>query len=85
MPDDFKAGEKTPRPLLVWLAGRSDKRTELAFLDERWKSKGERDTATRAGEIWRQTLEEYEQPPIDDAIREELAEYVTRRRAELGD
>ena len=41
VPEDFKAGEKTPRPLLVWLAGRSDKRTELAFLDERWKSKGE--------------------------------------------
>jgi trimethylamine--corrinoid protein Co-methyltransferase len=52
---------------------------------ERWKSKGERDTAERAGEIWRQTLEEYEQPPLDDAIREELAEYVTRRRTELGD
>jgi trimethylamine--corrinoid protein Co-methyltransferase len=52
---------------------------------ERWKSKGERDTAERAGEIWRKTLEEYEQPPLDDAIREELAEYVTRRRAELGD
>ena len=52
---------------------------------ERWKSKGERDTATRAGEIWRETLENYEQPPLDDAIREELAEYVTRRRAELGD
>jgi trimethylamine---corrinoid protein Co-methyltransferase len=52
---------------------------------ERWKSKGERDTAARAGEIWRQTLEEYEQPPLDDAIRDELAEYVTRRRVELGD
>ncbi len=52
---------------------------------ERWKTKGSRDTAERAGEIWRQTLEEYEQPPLDDAIREELAEYVTRRRAELGD
>jgi trimethylamine--corrinoid protein Co-methyltransferase len=52
---------------------------------ERWKKMGGRDAATRAGEIWRQTLEEYEQPPLDDAIREELAEYVTRRRAELGD
>jgi trimethylamine--corrinoid protein Co-methyltransferase len=52
---------------------------------ERWKSKGERDTAARASEIWRETLENYEQPPLDDAIREELAEYVTRRRAELGD
>ena len=28
---------------------------------------------------------EYEQPPLDDAIREELAEYVIRRRRELGD
>jgi trimethylamine---corrinoid protein Co-methyltransferase len=52
---------------------------------ERWKTKGSRDTAERAGEIWRQTLEEYEQPPLDAAIREELAEYVARRRAELGD
>ncbi len=36
-----EGAEKTPRPMLVWLAGRNDKRTELAFLDERWKSKGE--------------------------------------------
>ena len=28
---------------------------------------------------------EYEPPPLDDAIREELEEYVVRRRAELGD
>ncbi len=52
---------------------------------ERWNRLGARDAATRAGEIWRRTLEEYEQPPLDEAIREELAEYVMRRRAELGD
>jgi trimethylamine---corrinoid protein Co-methyltransferase len=52
---------------------------------ERWKKMGGRDAAERAGEIWRKTLESYEQPSLDDAIREELAEYVTRRRAELGD
>ena len=52
---------------------------------ERWKKMGSRDAAERAGEIWRSTLETYEEPPLDDAIREELAEYVTRRRAELGD
>jgi trimethylamine---corrinoid protein Co-methyltransferase len=52
---------------------------------ERWKKMGGRDAAVRAGEIWRETLEGYEQPPLDDAIREELAEYVTRRRVELGD
>ena len=30
-------------------------------------------------------LEAYEQPPLDDAIRQELEEYVVRRRRELGD
>ncbi|MFZ0040475.1 MAG: trimethylamine methyltransferase family protein [Solirubrobacteraceae bacterium] len=39
----------------------------------------------RAGEIWRKTLDEYEQPPPDEAIEAELREYVDRRRAELGD
>ncbi len=52
---------------------------------ERWKKLGERDATARAGEIWRKTLEEYEQPPLDDAIRTSLGEYVVRRRAELGD
>src|SRR3954466_8656167 len=52
---------------------------------ERWQKNGGRDAAERAGEIWRKTLEEYEQPPIDDAVDAELREYVTRRRTELGD
>ena len=52
---------------------------------ERWMRNGARDTATRAGEIYRKKLEEYEPPPLDDAIRAELEEYVVRRRAELGD
>src|SRR5207237_6568711 len=51
---------------------------------ERWTRNGGRDAATRASEIWRQTLEEYEQPPMDEALRAQLEEYVTRRRAELG-
>jgi trimethylamine--corrinoid protein Co-methyltransferase len=52
---------------------------------ERWKKLGGRDATERAGEIWRKTLEEYEQPPLDDGIRTSLGEYVVRRRAELGD
>ncbi|HKO26467.1 MAG TPA: trimethylamine methyltransferase family protein [Solirubrobacteraceae bacterium] len=52
---------------------------------DRWSKRGARDTAARAGEIWRSTLENYEQPPIEDAIRAELEEFVVRRRAELGD
>jgi trimethylamine---corrinoid protein Co-methyltransferase len=52
---------------------------------ERWKSKGGLDTTARAEVIWKRTLEEYEQPPVDEAIRAELQEYVDRRRTELGD
>jgi trimethylamine--corrinoid protein Co-methyltransferase len=52
---------------------------------ERWNRLGARDTATRAGEIWRKTLEEYEQPPLDEGLKEELKAYVDRRRTELGD
>ena len=52
---------------------------------DRWTKRGARDTTARAGEIWRETLESYEQPPLDDAIRAELEEFVVRRRAELGD
>ena len=52
---------------------------------ERWKSKGGLDTTARAEGIWQRTLEEYEQPPLDEAIRAELQEYVDRRRTELGD
>jgi trimethylamine---corrinoid protein Co-methyltransferase len=52
---------------------------------ERWSRNGGKDTAMRAGDVWRKTLEEYEQPALDDAVRQELEEYVVRRRRELGD
>ena len=37
---------------------------------DRWTKRGARDTTARAGEIWRETLEDYEQPPLDGAIDE---------------
>jgi trimethylamine---corrinoid protein Co-methyltransferase len=52
---------------------------------EPWMRNGAKDTATGAGEIYQQKLAEYEQPPLDDAIREELEAYITRRRTELAD
>ena len=52
---------------------------------ERWLKLGGRDATTRAGDICARRLEEYIQPPLDDAIRAELEDYVIRRRAELGD
>jgi trimethylamine---corrinoid protein Co-methyltransferase len=52
---------------------------------ERWMRLGGNDTSARATKIYKATLEAYQPPPLDDAIRAELEEYVTRRRAELGD
>jgi trimethylamine--corrinoid protein Co-methyltransferase len=52
---------------------------------ERWKKRGGLDATARASEIWRSTLDAYQAPPLDDAVREQLKEYVDRRRIELGD
>ena len=52
---------------------------------ERWMRNGAKDTAARATDIYKKKLAEYEPPPLDEAIREELEAYVVRRRAELGD
>jgi trimethylamine--corrinoid protein Co-methyltransferase len=52
---------------------------------DRWQRNGGRNATARAGEIWRKTIEDYEQPALDDGIRQELEEFVVRRRRELGD
>jgi trimethylamine--corrinoid protein Co-methyltransferase len=52
---------------------------------ERWERNGGNDATARAGLLWREALDEYQQPPLDDAIRDELQEFVVRRRTELGD
>jgi trimethylamine--corrinoid protein Co-methyltransferase len=52
---------------------------------ERWTRNGSKDTATRAGEVVDAKLEEFEAPALEDSVREELEDYVLRRRAELGD
>ena len=36
---------------------------------ERWNRNGGNDTAARASEIWKKTLEEYEKPPMDGELR----------------
>jgi trimethylamine---corrinoid protein Co-methyltransferase len=52
---------------------------------ERWNRNGGNDTAARASDVWKKTLEEYEKPPIEDDLEAELKAYVDRRRTELGD
>ncbi|WP_445256536.1 trimethylamine methyltransferase family protein [Nocardioides aurantiacus] len=52
---------------------------------EKWSRNGGLDAAARATKIYTDRLESYEQPPLDEAIREEMDEFVVRRRKELGD
>jgi trimethylamine--corrinoid protein Co-methyltransferase len=52
---------------------------------ERWSRNGGKDAAARASDIWRKTLEEYEEPAMDAGLKDELKAYVDRRRTELGD
>jgi trimethylamine--corrinoid protein Co-methyltransferase len=52
---------------------------------EKWMRTGGNDAAARATKIYTEKLEAYEQPALDDAIRQEMEEFVIRRRKELGD
>ncbi len=52
---------------------------------ERWMRNGGVDAAHRAEKIYKEKLEAYEAPALDDAVRAELEEFVVRRRKELGD
>jgi trimethylamine--corrinoid protein Co-methyltransferase len=52
---------------------------------DRWTKGGGADAAERATRIYKEQLEAYEQPPIDDGVRDALRDYVARRRIELGD
>ncbi len=51
---------------------------------ESWQLKGSKDTTQRATEIWQRILKEFEPPPIDIAVREELESYVEKRKQELN-
>jgi len=52
---------------------------------DRWTRGGKLEHAQRAGRRWRELLETYERPPLDEAIEAELVEFVERRAVELGD
>ncbi|CAN5667428.1 MAG: trimethylamine methyltransferase family protein [Ilumatobacteraceae bacterium] len=52
---------------------------------EQWVEDGSLDAAQRANRLWKERLAAYEPPPIDDAVDEELREYIAKRKAELPD
>jgi len=52
---------------------------------EDWEDAGSPNAAQHANRIWKQLLEQYEPPPMDVGRREELDEYLARRKAEIGE
>ncbi len=49
-----------------------------------WEIEGSIRTPERANKIWKQILNEYEAPHMDQAIADELSDFVERRRSEGG-
>ena len=52
---------------------------------EKWEAAGSEDAATRANRAWKQRLADYEAPPMDPGMREELEGFVARRKAAVAD
>jgi trimethylamine--corrinoid protein Co-methyltransferase len=51
---------------------------------ETWEEHGSIATPERANKLWKQILKEFEAPPMDDAIREELETFVALRKEQGG-
>jgi len=51
---------------------------------ENWAIAGSMDATARATELWPKILAEFEPPPIDVAVREELEAHVAKRKEILG-
>ena len=49
---------------------------------ETWEEAGGLSATQRANGIWKQMLEEYQQPPLDAAIEEELQAFMAKRKEE---
>jgi trimethylamine--corrinoid protein Co-methyltransferase len=52
---------------------------------ESWEDGGAMDMRTRAYHRWNDMLDNYQAPPLDEAKKEALDEFVVRRKAELPD
>ncbi len=52
---------------------------------ESWEEGGSKDMRRRAYERWNQMLNEYQPPAMDEAKKEELATYVSKRKEEIPD
>ena len=50
---------------------------------ETWQDDGARTATQRANGIWKQLLRDYEKPPIDPGVEDELEAYVAKRKREI--
>jgi len=74
-------------------AAHTQERYETAFYSpflsdwsnfENWQERGSVQTPERANKVWKQILKEFEAPPLDPAIDEELQAFVAKRKEEGG-
>jgi trimethylamine--corrinoid protein Co-methyltransferase len=52
---------------------------------EQWRDEGMKDAPERASARCKRLIADYQQPKLDPAVDEELADFVTRRKAERPD
>jgi trimethylamine--corrinoid protein Co-methyltransferase len=50
---------------------------------ENWQEKGSVDTTRRANKLYKQLLNDYQEPELDPGIREQIGEYVIKRKLEI--
>ena len=51
---------------------------------ESWLEAGSVNSEQRANQIWKQLLQEYQQPAVDPGVDEALQDYVSRRKIEIA-
>ena len=50
---------------------------------ETWQDGGSLTATDRANALWKKMLEDYEEPPMDEAMKEELHAFIDRRKTEI--
>ena len=52
--------------------------------NQQWLAAGKPEASQKANAVWKQALADYQEPAIDEAVRDELNAYVDKRKAEGG-
>ena len=52
---------------------------------EQWEEDGAKDTEKRAFERWQKMLKEYQAPPLDEAVDDELQAFIAKKKESMAD